>query len=64
MEKVYRATNAKLKRDISIEVLPGVAASEEERVAKCEREATRSAEVGASSYSLLCVSQKRWGRSL
>ena len=55
MGEVYRARDTKLDRDVAVKVLPGSFATDPERLARFEREATmatRSAD-GKAMYSWL-----------
>jgi len=53
MGEVYRARDAKLKRDVSIKVLPEAFAQDKERLARFEREARLLAQLNHPNVATL-----------
>jgi serine/threonine protein kinase len=56
MDEVYKAHDTRLQRDVAIKVLPGVSATDPERLARFEREAQA---IAALSHPISTVDDAR-----
>ena len=54
MGEVYRATDTKLKREVAIKVLPSALASDQDRLARFQREAEVLASLNHPNIAHIC----------